>query len=517
LRISFSDGEVGMSKSNGTPSNPFESINRLQLTMRHIKVWFTAGMGFFTDAYDLFIIGAIITTIVNAYNYAGISIKGFTEYLVYIPGVNTKGEVAFWTGLLASSAIWTAIIGQLMFGRIADVWGRKKVYGVEAALLSLGALFSAFSPSLPWLIAFRSIMGLGIGGDYPVSSVIMSEYANVKDRGKLIALVFANQGIGTVVAVAVGMGAALALPPDVAWRVMAGVGAIPAALVIYLRRTVPETPRFALVAKGDVQEAKRAAQFLGADLNAEKADLRKHDWSSFLRNFGLVLVGTATTWFILDIAFYGTGVFSGPIVSALFGSPFPKTASPTNPISLGDFQHDQALSIELAGLPFFVGFFGYFTAVALMDKLGRKAIQVLGFVMMAALYAVVASLAITKGTSISGFLIPSTAAFALYALTFFFIDFGPNTTTFVVPAEAFPTNFRTTAHGISAASGKLGAAITTYLFPTLLATIGVKEILYLLAALSIVGAVLTLAFVPETKGKALEELGKEVSVQEIAS
>jgi len=60
--------------------------------MRHIKVWFTAGMGFFTDAYDLFIIGAIISTIVNAYHYAGIDIKGFTDYLVYIPGVNTKGE-----------------------------------------------------------------------------------------------------------------------------------------------------------------------------------------------------------------------------------------------------------------------------------------------------------------------------------------------------------------------------------------------------------------------------------------
>jgi len=149
-----------MSKSNGTPSNPFESINRLQLSMRHIRVWFTAGMGFFTDAYDLFIIGAIISTIVNAYNYAGIRIPGFTEYLVYIPGVNTKEEVAFWTGLLASSAIWTAIIGQLIFGRIADVWGRKKVYGVEATLLTLGALLSTFSPNLPWLIAFRSIMGL---------------------------------------------------------------------------------------------------------------------------------------------------------------------------------------------------------------------------------------------------------------------------------------------------------------------------------------------------------------------
>ena len=106
---------------------------------------------------------------------------------------------------------------------------------------------------------------------------------------------------------------------------------------------------------------------------------------------------------------------------------------------------------------------------------------------------------------------------SVYSLSYFFINFGPNTTTFVVPAEAFPTNFRTTGHGISAASGKLGAAISTYLFPSLLATIGVKEILYLLAALSVVGAVETLILIPETKGKALEELGKEIQVQETSS
>ena len=497
--------------------SPFEGFDKISLTMKHIKVWFTAGMGFFTDAYDLFIIGAIIATITDAYNVAGIKIPGFTEYLVYIPGVNTKAEVAFWTGLLASSAIWTAIAGQLLFGFIADRWGRKKVYGVEASLLSLGALLSALAPNLPALILFRSIMGLGIGGDYPVSSVIMSEYANVKDRGKLVALVFANQGIGSVAAVAVGIGSALAFPPDIAWRVMAGIGAIPAALVIYLRRQVPETPRFAYKVKGNVEEAQKAAQFLGVQVNGQ-AQLKKFAWGDFFKHFGLVLLGTASTWFILDIAFYGTGIYSSPIISALFGSPFPKGYSPTNPLPLDQFQGDLAHAIELAGIPFMVGFFGYFTAVALMDKLGRKLIQIQGFVMMAIIYAAVAAVAVvnSKG-AVTGFLIPATAAFAIYALSFFFIDFGPNTTTFVVPAEAFPTEYRTTGHGISAASGKLGAAITTYLFPSLVAAIGIKEILFLLAGLSVLGALLTWAFVPETKGKALEEIAKEIPIATEAS
>ncbi len=273
---------------------------------------------------------------------------------------------------------------------------------------------------------------------------------------------------------------------------------------------MPETPRFSLIAKGDVNEAKKAAEFLGAQINPEQSSFKKFGWGDFFKHFGLILLGTASTWFILDIAFYGTCVFSAPIISSLFGSPFPKTASPTNPLPLDQFQGRLATAIELAGLPFMVGFFGYFTAVALIDKLGRKFIQVMGFVMMAVLYAMVASLAIASGTSIKGFLVPTTLAFALYALTFFFIDFGPNTTTFVIPAEAFPTTYRTTGHGISAASGKLGAAITTYLFPTLLAMIGVKELMYLLAGVSALGAVLTLLFVPETKDKALEEIAKEV-------
>jgi len=109
-------------------------------------------------------------------------------------------------------------------------------------------------------------MGVGIGGDYPISATIMSEYANVKDRGKLIALVFSNQALGSLAAAAVGIISALVLPPCIAWRVMVGIGAIPAATVIYLRRKVPETPRYSLLANGNFEEAKKAASFLGGVL-----------------------------------------------------------------------------------------------------------------------------------------------------------------------------------------------------------------------------------------------------------
>jgi Arabinose efflux permease len=480
--------------------SPFKSLDSLKLTLNHIKIWYTAGMGFFTDAYDLLIISYILATFIDAYNYYGKSMPGFTNYLVGHSG-------AYWTGLLASSAIITAILGQLIFGYLGDKLGRKSVYGIEATLLTIGALLSAFSWNLPSLIFFRSIMGLGIGGDYPISATIMSEYANAKDRGKLVALVFSNQALGSIAALAVGVISASTFPPDIAWRIMAGVGAIPAATVIYLRRKVPETPRYSLLVKGDIEEAKKAAKFLGADIEV-KSNVRSglKGLNEFLSNYLPVLIGTAGTWFILDIAFYGTGVYSSSALAPVFGSPFPSHAT-TLPLS--EFQSDLAKALFLGGVPFLVGFPGYFTAVALLDKLGRKWIQLQGFIVMAIIYAVVSSVMVVKGTKVEGFSIAPTLAFIIYSLSFYFIDFGPNTTTFVIPAEVYPTKFRTTGHGISAASGKLGAAITTYLFPSLIAAIGIKEILIMLAILSVIGGILTFALVPEPKMKPLEEVSRE--------
>ncbi|QGA55220.1 MFS transporter [Sulfolobus sp. E5-1-F] len=457
----------------GISKTPFAYIDSLRLTFNHIKVWYTSGMGFFTDAYDLFIISAILDVLAQLHD-PNFPLNGFTQ------------------GLLASAALWTAVIGQLLFGFLGDKIGRKAIYGVEAMLMTVGALLSAISPNIYWLIIFRSIIGLGIGGDYPISATIMGEYANVKDRGKLIALVFANQGLGSLAAVAVGIGTVLAFPLDISWRVMAAIGAIPAATVIYLRRKTPETPRYSMLVKGNIQEAKRAAEFLGGKIEEKKAYSKPLSLSEFLSKYWLTLIGTAVSWFLIDIAFYGTGIYSGTVTQLILGKPS----------SIANLILEQ-------GLPYMVGFFGYFTAVALMDKLGRKIIQLQGFILLAIIYAVVSSFLIVSGTKVIGLTIPAELGFLIYALSFFFIDFGPNTTTFVLPAESYPTRARTTGHGISAASGKLGAAIATYLFPSLLASIGIKNILIILSILSLVGAIVTIIAVKETKGKSLEEISEE--------
>jgi len=145
---------------------------------------------------------------------------------------------------------------------------------------------------------------------------------------------------------------------------------------------------------------------------------------------------------------------------------------------------------------------GYIVAILLMDRTGRKKIQLLGFAMMGLMFLLIG-------------LIPSVTAYALpcallYGISYFFTEFGPNTTTFIYPAEIFPLEVRTTGHGISAAAGKLGAFAGAYLFPVMLASsMGVRGAEVVAGMVCAVGLVLTAALLPEPKGKSLEELTAE--------
>lgn len=183
---------------------------------------FISGMGFFTDAYDLFIIGVVMAMLKPMWHVGKL-----------------EESLAESTALLASA------IGALAFGRVADLCGRKRIYGVEVLVLAAGAIACAFAPNIWWLIGLRFILGIGIGGDYPVSATIMSEYAGKRTRGMLVTMVFTMQAAGLV------FGPLLAtalisthLSPAIIWRILMGVGAVPALAVYWQRRHLRETPRY---------------------------------------------------------------------------------------------------------------------------------------------------------------------------------------------------------------------------------------------------------------------------------
>src|SRR5882757_4252646 len=405
-----------------------------------------SGIGFFTAAYDLFVIG-IVSTLLKGQWHLG----------------------AAQLALLNAVMLGAAFLGAMAFGRLADVIGRTRVYWISAAMMVLAAIGSAFSLNLAMLVAFRFLLGLGVGGDYPVSAVLMSEYSHHSNRGRMIGLVFSAQAVGLII----GPLAALALlgggaSSGLTWRLLLGLGAIPAAAAVWLRRTLPEPPRY------QVQPSRQPGARPGArELLASRTLL-------------VTLAGTAGCWFLLDYAYYGNTI-STPEIIALIAPHASQTA--TIAIELAIF--------AVAAVP------GYVLAIARMDRIGHRRLQFVGFVLMGACFAVI-GLVPGMTTAVVPFLLA-------YGISYFFTEFGPNMTTFVLPGELFPTRLRTTGHGISAGVGKLGAFIGVFLFPVLQGTLGLRGTLLLTAGISVLGALLTLVL-PEPAGRTLEEISAEVDV-----
>ena len=451
-------------------SDVLRAFDESRLQKFHWRAVLTTGMGFFTDAYDLFIIGTVTAILTPLWHLS-------------------TAQLA----VLNSTSLAAAALGALVFGRLMDILGRRAMYGVEVILLTLGAVLSALAPSFAWLVAFRAMVGFGVGGDYPSSSVIMSEYSNRKNRGFLVTLVFSMQGLGLLAGPLVAsLLLSTGIPHSLAWRLMLGLGAVPAASVIYLRRTLKETPRYLLDVKQNVAEAVSVvADLTGAGERTEAAAANRISgnrsiWTA--RNL-VRLLGTCGSWFLIDVAFYGNGVSSQLILKALLpGAPLVQTVLVAAAVFL------------VAALP------GYYLAAFFLDRIGRKTVQTLGFGVMAVAYLAI-------------FLVPGVvqaplAFLTIYAVSYFFIEFGPNTTTFVVPAEVFPTNIRGTAHGLSAASGKIGAFLGAFVLPLVLKQFGLSPTMGMLALVSALGAALTVVTLPEMKQRSLEENEAASTTQE---
>lgn len=487
-----SEGKLGSDVAQDGAGEAHTSVLSLlddsSLSGFHFKAMLTSGMGFFTDAYDLFIIGVVLAILTPLWNL-------------------TKLE----TSLLASTSLIAAALGSILFGRLADFVGRRSIYGFTLIVLALGAIASALAPSIIWLLIFRFILGLGIGGDYPLSATLMSEYANRRDRGKLITMVFSMQGLGLILGPLVAILLLLAgFNHDLTWRIMLALGAVPALGTFYLRRQIAETPRFALTMQGDVASASRTIDMVtrkqngntgGSLKNASKqqkseTSLPQMKRSSIARpgkswlylllrpRYLRWLIGAAGAWFLLDFAYYGTTISSPLVLKALD----PHASLITNMF------YTLAIFV-VAALP------GYIVAALTIDRLGRKWIQCFGFGMMTLAYGLLAVAPALTTITLSFLLV--------YGVSYFFTEFGPNVTTFVYPAEIFPVMVRTTAHGIAAALGKVGAFIGAFAFPYLLSLYNLPGAMAAAAVVSFAGLLLTAFLLPEPNQRSLEEISDE--------
>jgi len=312
------------------------------------------------------------------------------------------------------------------------------------------------------------------------------------------------------------------LAVDKMWRIIIGFGAVPGCIALYYRLTIPETPRYTFDVARDVEKASddveaymkgkaeghpdEIARVQTMQATQQQFEIPKASFKDFWAHykqwrFGKVLLGTAGSWFFLDVAYYGLSLNNSIILTAIGWSGGKNMYEVFYKTAVGN------LILVCAGaIP------GYWVSVALIDTLGRKPIQFLGFAMLTILFIVIGF----AYNHLSGH-----ALLALYVLAQFFFNFGPNSTTFIVPGECFPTRYRSSSHGFSAASGKVGAIIAQCVFGPLktrgakpgatgaAATPWINHIMEIFALFMLCG-VFTTFLIPETKRKTLEELAGEV-------
>jgi len=249
---------------------------------------------------------------------------------------------------------------------------------------------------------------------------------------------------------------------DYCWRLLIGLGCLPGVVALYFRLTIPETPRFTMDIERNVAQAHDDIQhvlstgtfYVYPEAAVQRVEAPKASLKDFLNHFGKwengkVLLGAAYSWFALDIAFYGLGLNSSIVLTTIgFGTSPQKGA-------LGVYQ--SLKNISVGNIILAVGGLipGYWVAFCFIDSWGRKPIQLMGFIVLTVLFVIMGFGydALNKTHAKSKWFV------LLYCLANFFQNFGPNTTTFIIPGEVFPTRYRSTAHGISAASGKLGAIV----------------------------------------------------------
>ncbi|KAF9283672.1 Inorganic phosphate transporter pho84 [Linnemannia elongata] len=559
----FSRGGLYQDDPRNRRLDTLAKIDNADFGWFHVRACMVAGVGFFTDAYDLFAINLVSPML------------GF----VYFADNQNSVPADIDAGLKIAASVGT-FFGQIGFGYLADRLGRKRMYGVELVIIIVATFGqalcgNAYGLSLPWAImVWRFILGVGVGGDYPLSAVITSEFATTNRRGAMMAAVFAMQGFGylTTALVAIvlllGFKGMIIEDPrnlDYVWRLLIGLGCVPALVAVYFRLTIPETPRYVLdvennlfKAENDVNRVipttRNALQSDRDEVEARAANSRVHprrnnnalsgggddgpigqssggyqknnsNSASAAGGYNSLFSASSkentanhnggtfrefvryfSRWETFKVLL-GTSMTWFALDVAFYGiglnNTFILSSIHFSPITGNAYETIWNATVGQAIIVLLGAVPGYWFTVFLIERLGRIKIQVMGFVMSCILFCIL-------GFAYGPIHNQSPVLFIfLFALTQFFQNFGPNATTFIIPGEVFPTRYRSTGHGISAGMGKLGAIVAQIGFSSLKdkggKNAGIPQLLQIFALFMFIGLLFTY-LVPETKGKTLEEL-----------
>ncbi len=459
------------------------TMDQSHLTALHWKVWFLSAMGIFLDGFDLFIIAVALPLLAEQFPTTPATL-----------------------GLVGAAAPLGCIIGASIFGRFTDKLGRKMILLIDLLFFVVFAGLSALAWDMTSLIVFRFLLGIGIGADYPVSSTYITENMPSRIRGRMLVGGFGFQAFGLLAGAVLGIIVLHVYPHVNAWRFVLGFAVIPAVIILLFRLTLPESPRW-LINQGKHEEAAEvASKMTGKKINIDaiKVSSKSRFRDLFSRRYLGRTVLTSLTWFLMDVAYYGVALFTPIIMVGLAMGGHG-----------GDFVSSALSAIYKSAFTQVFLIAGVILCVLMVDHIGRIKLQTWGFLGMAAGMFILASSHLL-GSDEHSHLMWAFTGFILFYLT---LNMGPNPTTYLLPAELFPTHLRATGHGFASAAGKVGAAVGIFLLPVLSANIGLPKTMFIMGIVCIFGFIITAILGHETKGKSLDEIHrieKEMNAAEVS-
>lgn len=440
-----------------------------QLRRFHRKVTRLSAAGTFLDGYDLAVIAVALPILTKKWDLGSVM------------------SIA-----LAASAVLGMLIGALVVGRLTDLLGRKKMFLFDLLAFVVFAALTAFSQD-PWqLLIFRFLLGFALGADYPISGTLLAEFAPTGKRGAMLCRLGAMWFVGSGAAYLVGV---VFLPfGDISWRLMLGLGAVFALVVMYLRRSIPESPRW-LKNTGRSSEADSVLNQMQqpefAERKFEESSLtqavrksreQQRSASPWAKLFSPPMlrwtIFACGFWAMYTMAYYGITLFTPTILSGL--------ADP-------DKRWQSYLGSAGVGV---LGVVGAVIGIVLVDRIGRRPLVIASYI--ATLIMMVLIALITSP--------PLILLAVLFALAVMFANAGPGVLDFVYTTELFPTDVRATGSGLATSVSRIGGLLGVLVFPTLIDAWGVSSAIWLFVATAAIGLVLCLVLAPETKGKSLEEI-----------
>jgi len=344
-----------------------------------------------------------------------------------------------------------------------------------AVLSSAAQSFGSTHILFIWLSVSRFFLGIGVGGEYPLSATVTAERSTQETRGRNMAIVFSAQGIGNLTASVVLLILVFSsMPLDLVWRIALLFPAIICMLSAYPRWILSESTRFLNSGLKQQQEEEKSTPCQSTSTII-----------SLIWKHKLNLLGTAGSWFLFDVTFYGNSLFNASVLQVLSFS--------------NSLHHTVLFSVIIAA----IGLPGYFFSIFFAERIGRKYIQMMGFMMIGIIFLVM-------GLAFKPLTENLPALFIiLYGLTFFFSNFGPNATTYTIPAEVYPVEIAAFCHGISAAAGKLGAVLGTSAFKPMHNAYGLEVVFFTCAGIALLGFLLTVVVTKDTRQIDLIEIDKK--------